>query len=105
MQSLTVAHTWHYHKALGTSGHVWQGRFKSPAVATDEHLLTVMRYVESNPLRAGLVTDLADYPWSSYLAHGLGQALPLVDERRCGRRWARRKRRGRRTGVSGCTRR
>jgi putative transposase len=80
LQSLTVAHTWHFHKALGTSGHVWQGRFKSPAVATDEHLLTVMRYVESNPLRAGLVTDLADYPWSSYPRHGLGQTLPLVDE-------------------------
>jgi putative transposase len=66
LRSLTVAHTWHYHKALGTSGHVWQGRFESPAVASGGHLLTVMRYVESNPLRAGLVADMADYPWSSY---------------------------------------
>jgi putative transposase len=80
LQSLTVAHTWHYHKARGTSGHVWHGRFKSPVVAADEHLLTVMRYVESNPLRAGLVSDLADYHRSSYLLHGLGQALPLVSE-------------------------
>jgi putative transposase len=80
VQSLTVAHTWHYHQALGTTGHVWQGRFKSPVVAADAHLLTVMRYVESNPLRAGLVSDLADYPWSSYPRHGLGQALPLVQE-------------------------
>jgi putative transposase len=80
VQSLTVTHTWHYHKTRGTSGHVWQGRFKSPAIATDEHLLTVMRYVESNPFRAGLVGDLADYPWSSYRAHGLGESLPLVDE-------------------------
>jgi len=97
LQSLTVAHTWHYHKALGTSGHVWQGRFKSPAVATDEHLLTVMRYVESNPLRAGLVTDLADYPWSSYPAYGLGQAVPLVAEAPV---WgALRKEKGKRKGV------
>ena len=80
LQSLTVAHTWHYHQAQATSGHVWQGRFKSPAIASDEHLLTVMRYVESNPLRAGVVTDLADYPWSSYPAHGLGKHLPLVEE-------------------------
>jgi putative transposase len=80
VQSLTVAHTWHYHKAQATSGHVWQGRFKSPVIAADEHLLTVLRYVESNPLRAGLVTDLADYPWSSYPVHGLGQHAPLVDE-------------------------
>ncbi len=80
LQSLTVAHTWHYHKARATSGHVWQGRFKSPVITADGHLLTVMRYVESNPLRAGLVADLADYPWSSYPAHGLGRPSPLVDE-------------------------
>jgi putative transposase len=80
LQSLSVAHTWHYHKAQATSGHVWQGRFKSPVVATDEHFLTVLRYVESNPLRAGLVRDLADYRWSSYRGHGLGEALPLLDE-------------------------
>jgi putative transposase len=80
VQSLTVAHTWHFHKAQATSGHVWQGRFQSPVVATDEHLLTVLRYVESNPLRAGLVRDLAGYPWSSYRAHGLGEPLPLLDE-------------------------
>ncbi len=80
LQSLTVAHTWHYHKASATSGHVWQGRFKSPVVSADEHLLTVIRYVESNPLRAGMVSDLSGYPWSSYLVHGLGRHLPLVDE-------------------------
>ena len=80
VQSLTVAHTWHYHKRMGTSGHVWQGRFKSPVVAADDHLLTLMRYVESNPLRANLVKDLADYPWSSYGVHGLGQVSDLVDE-------------------------
>ena len=80
LQSLTVAHTWHFHRRRGGSGHVWQGRFKSPVVAADEHLLTVMRYVESNPLRAGMVSDLAAYPWSSYLVHGLGSGSGLVDE-------------------------
>jgi putative transposase len=80
LQSLTVAHTWHYHRAQATSGHVWQGRFKSPVIAADEHLLTVLRYVESNPLRAGMVTDLAEYSWSSYPAHGLGRGLPLLAE-------------------------
>jgi putative transposase len=80
LQSLTVAHTWHYHRQCDSSGHVWQGRFKSPVIAADEHLLTVMRYVESNPLRAGMVTDLAAYPWSIYLVHGLGKSMSLVDE-------------------------
>ena len=78
LQSLTVAHTWRFHKQHRSSGHVWQGRFKSPVIQDDEHLLTVLRYVEANPLRAGLVSDLADYPWSSYAVHGLGASNPVV---------------------------
>jgi putative transposase len=78
LQSLTVAHTWHFHKAQRSSGHVWQGRFKSPVIQDDDHLLTVLRYIEANPLRAGMVSDLAAYRWSSYAAHGLGQADPLL---------------------------
>jgi putative transposase len=54
------------------------GSIKSPVVQADEHLLTVMRYVEANPLRAGLVADLADWPWSSYAVHGSGAADDLV---------------------------
>src|SRR5438046_4206305 len=45
LQSLTVAHTWRYHKRHGTSGHVWQGRFKSPTIQDDAHALTVLRYI------------------------------------------------------------
>jgi putative transposase len=80
LQSLTVAHTWHFHQAQHSSGHVWQGRFKSPVIQDDDHLLTVLRYIEANPLRAGLVRDLADYRWSSYAAHGLGQADDLLSD-------------------------
>ena len=78
LQSLTVAHTWRYHRRHRTGGHVWQGRFKSPVVEADEHLWTVLRYIEANPLRAQIVADPADYPWSSYQAHGLGQPDPLL---------------------------
>jgi putative transposase len=78
LQSLTVAHTWHYHREHGKVGHVWQGRFKSPVVQDDAHALTVLRYIEANPLRAGMVTDLAEYPWSSYPVHGMGRQDPLV---------------------------
>src|SRR5947209_18377698 len=69
LQSLTVAHTWRYHRRHSSVGHVWQGRFKSPVVQDDDHLLTVLRYIEANPLRAGLVRDAGDYRWSSYAAH------------------------------------
>src|SRR5437667_11010632 len=58
LQSLTVAHTWRYHQSQGGVGHVWQGRFRSPVIQEDDHLLTVLLYVEANPLRAGMTTDL-----------------------------------------------
>lgn len=78
LQSLTVAHTWHYHKQRGGVGHVWQGRFKSPLIQDDDHALTVLRYIEANPLRAGMVADAGDYRWSSYAWHGLGRPDPLL---------------------------
>jgi putative transposase len=78
LQSLTVAHTWRHHRRHRTVGHVWQGRFKSPVVQADDHLWAVLRYIEANPLRARMVADLADYPWSSYRAHGEGHPDPLL---------------------------
>lgn len=78
LQSLTVAHTWRYHRRHRTSGHLWQDRFKSPVIQDERHLLVVLRYIEANPLRAGMVRDPADYRWSSYRCHGLGQEDPLL---------------------------
>jgi len=78
LQSLTVAHTWRYHKGHQTSGHVWQGRFKSPVIQDDMHLLIVLRYIEANPLRARMVPDPAQYGWSSFQHHGLGKEDPLL---------------------------
>ena len=79
LQSLTVAHTWRHHRRHRTVGHVWQGRFKSPVIQAEGHLWTVLRYIEANPLRAGLVADPASYRWSSYPAHGEGRADPLLE--------------------------
>jgi len=76
--SSNVAHTWRYHRRHRTVGHVWQGRFKSPVVQDDEHLWMVLRYIEGNPLRARMVADPADHPWSSYASHGLGRPDPLL---------------------------
>jgi len=78
LPSLTVAHTWRYHKHNHTSGHVWQGRFKSPVIQDDSHLLVVLRSIEANPLRAQMVADPADYRWSSFQSHGLGKDDPLL---------------------------
>jgi putative transposase len=79
MQSLLVSHTQRYHRHYHSGGHVWQGRFKSPVIQNDEHLLAVLRYIEANPLRARLAKRAEDYPWSSYRVHGLGQTNEWVD--------------------------
>lgn len=49
-------------------GHVFQGRFKAILVQKEEYLLELTRYVVLNPVRAGMVTGLLDWEWSSYLA-------------------------------------
>lgn len=79
VQSLLVSHTQRYHKHHQSGGHVWQGRFKSPVIQDDAHLLTVLRYIEANPLRAKLVKQAEDYRWSSYHAHGRGETNELLD--------------------------
>ncbi len=67
---LSVTHTmrWHAHYHTGGTGHLYQGRFKSFPVQGDEHLLTLMRYVERNPLRANFVELAEQWRWGSAFA-------------------------------------
>ncbi len=67
MQWLTTSHVRRYHRHYDSSGHVWQGRFKAFPVQSDEHLLTVMRYVERNPVRAKTIPirKAQNWNWSS----------------------------------------
>ena len=67
MRWVTVTHTqrWHAHRHSSGTGPVYQGRFKSFPVQTDEHFLTVARYVERNALRAKLVDRAEKWRWSS----------------------------------------
>jgi len=73
MQWLLTSHVRRYHQRRGTSGHVWQGRYKSFLIQRDAHLLIAIRYVERNPVRAGLVDSAADWRWSSHQAR-IGKA-------------------------------
>ena len=59
------------------TGTLYEGRFKSSIVQTRDYLLACQRYIELNPVRAGMVTDPADYAWSSYHAHALGCAVKM----------------------------
>ncbi len=54
------------------SGTLWEGRFRSSLIAEDRYLLACHRYIELNPVRAGMVRAPGDYPWSSYRANALG---------------------------------
>jgi len=62
---LFTTHARRYHKRYDTSGRVWQGRFKASLVQTDAHLLTLIRYVERNALRANLVARAEHWEWGS----------------------------------------
>jgi len=64
---ITVTHTqrWHAHRRTAGTGPVYQGRFKSFPVQTDEHFIMVARYVERNALRAKLVSRAEEWRWSS----------------------------------------
>ena len=67
MRWITVTHTqrWHAHRQSSGTGPVYQGRFKSFPVQTDEHFITVARYIERNAVRAKLVERAEEWRWSS----------------------------------------
>jgi putative transposase len=76
MHWLLTTHVRRYQKHYHTSGHIWQGRFKAFPVQEDDHLRVLLRYIERNPLRAGLVERAEDWPWSSL--YGKPSAAPAL---------------------------
>jgi len=70
MRWITLTHAQRYHTSHSSTGmgHLYQGRYKSFPVQDDGHYLTVLRYIEANPLRAEIVEDPHAYPWSSFTA-------------------------------------
>ena len=79
MQGMNLAYTIWFNRKNGKVGHLWQDRFKSAVVEKDGYLLECGRYVERNPLRAGMVKDLKEYAWSSYRVHAYGKADGVTD--------------------------
>jgi putative transposase len=83
MAGLGVAYVHHYHRRYGFVGHLFQGRFKSPVIERDNYLLSCGRYLERNPLAAGLVQVPWDYRWSSCRAYALGESNRLLSVNPC----------------------
>jgi REP-associated tyrosine transposase len=71
---LLTTHVRRYQKHYHSSGHIWQGRFKSFPIQEDDHLRVVLRYVERNPSRARLVERAEEWRWSSL--HALSSGCP-----------------------------
>lgn len=73
IQWLAGTHACYFNAQHGLSGHVYQGRFRDVSVGDERHLLMLLRYVEANPVRAGLVTRAEDWMWSSVGQHCLSE--------------------------------
>lgn len=72
MQYLGRYYVPYFNFSYKRSGTLWEGRFKSSLIDAEKYLLTCQRYIELNPVRAGMVDDPADYKWSSYQTNALG---------------------------------
>ena len=69
----------YFNSAYRRTGTLWEGRYKSSIISTKEYLPACCRYIELNPLRAGMVVDPSEYKWSSYGVKVLGKKDLVVD--------------------------
>jgi len=72
MQTLGRLYVRYFNYGYSRSGTLFEGRYKSSVVQQEQYLLSCQRYIELNPVRAGMVKDPGDYRWSSYRAHAFG---------------------------------
>ena len=77
MQCLGRNYVQHFNQSHQRTGTLWEGRFKSWPVLNVQYLFQLYRYIELNPVRAGIVQQAIDYPWSSYRCNALGVASDL----------------------------
>jgi len=78
IQMLGRYYVQYFNTTYGRTGSLWEGRYKSALVDSEQYLLTCYRYIELNPVRAQMVMHPSEYPWSSYRCNGVGQVNPLI---------------------------
>jgi len=78
MKRLGQLYTQHANRVHGRTGSLWEGRYRSCIASTASYVIACYRYIELNPVRAGIVRHPADYPWSSYRRNGEGQPDSLL---------------------------
>jgi hypothetical protein len=77
MSRIGSSYAWWYNRKYDRSGHVFQGRYGSECVEDNTYLLTVMRYIHNNPVKAGMVRVPEEYKWSSLQAYYGGREYPV----------------------------
>lgn len=82
MQMLGRYYVQYYNYCYRRTGTLWEGRYRATLIDTERYLLTCMRYIELNPVRADMVAHPAEYPWSSYRYHALGEPDGLLTAHR-----------------------
>ena len=80
MQGITLCYSKYFNEANGRTGRLWECRYHSTVIDGDRYLWTVSRYIENNPVRAGIVKRPEEYPYSSARAHILGTKDTLLKE-------------------------
>ncbi len=80
MQSLGRRYVRYFNRQYHRTGTLWEGRFKSSIIESDRYLLACYRYIESNPVRAGMVLDAGHYFWSSFRHHANERRDPLIED-------------------------
>lgn len=78
MQSVGIRYTRYFNGTRGRTGTLWEGRYRSCTIGRDDYFLACSRYIEMNPVRAGIATAPEVYRWSSYKANALGREDALV---------------------------
>lgn len=78
IKRLNLAYYHYYHRHYGFVGYFWQGRFKSQLIDSDPYFIQCGKYIEFNPVRAGLFPKPEDYAWSSYGFYANGKPNSLI---------------------------
>jgi len=73
MKHMGQLHSQYFNKRYGRTGSLWEGRFRSCLVQSEDYVLACYRYIELNPVRASMVIYPGDYPWSSYRNNALDE--------------------------------
>jgi putative transposase len=81
MQSIALSYSCKFRHKYEYTGYVWQGRFNSPVIDSDEYIIACLEYIHNNPVRAGIVKNAGEYKWSSYhfYERGINPLAALIE--------------------------